>query len=428
MVDNHFRWDFIGLSTDTKPTPATSSKVVDGSTFYCSDTSKLYVFCKDTWYEKTATGGGGTTYTAGDGIDITGGEISVDPTYVATLEELDARINKGAGAPTTATEGVVGGLYEDTTNGKLYICTEVTAGVDPDPDTYTWEEVGAGGGSGAFTMLTSADYNYPVNNPEVISPGLLEPGLYMVADNNTYVMTDNYHMYQKGCVFCVTQVDYRGEKWAIQFNPDGAASAGSSSVTCWVYNPTTGNCYSVSRRPLLDNSWIWDGLDFTYSGARVLDAHQGKVLNDKIESAGDYTSTYDGYNEDALEYTGLMSLRSAGKIDYLLKSMWACTYPTQCIIPKQTPEGGTPDYIDFWYCDEAIFKSDQTIISGGDISNPHNIPTISDYSELQVGESVAIWIVDGLGLPFALSFGNGNDIEVESRTQGYALSCIKHCL
>lgn len=59
MVTQHFRWDFIGLSTDSKPTPATSSRVVDGSTFYCADNSKLYVYCGDQWYEKEATGGGG---------------------------------------------------------------------------------------------------------------------------------------------------------------------------------------------------------------------------------------------------------------------------------------------------------------------------------------------------------------------------------
>ena len=59
MVEQHYRWDFVGLSTDTKPTPETSEKVVDGSTFYCSDTSKLYVFCKDTWYERKPLGGGG---------------------------------------------------------------------------------------------------------------------------------------------------------------------------------------------------------------------------------------------------------------------------------------------------------------------------------------------------------------------------------
>lgn len=54
MVENHYRWDFIGLSTDVKPTPETSEKVTDGSTFYCSDTSKLYVFCDTQWYEKVA--------------------------------------------------------------------------------------------------------------------------------------------------------------------------------------------------------------------------------------------------------------------------------------------------------------------------------------------------------------------------------------
>lgn len=59
VTENHYRWDFIGLSTDNKPTPATSEKVVDGSTFYCADNSKLYVFCGQEWYEKTATGGGG---------------------------------------------------------------------------------------------------------------------------------------------------------------------------------------------------------------------------------------------------------------------------------------------------------------------------------------------------------------------------------
>lgn len=55
-MDNYLsstRWDFIGLSTDSKPT-ATSNKVVDGSTFYEADTSKLYIWVKDQWYEKTS--------------------------------------------------------------------------------------------------------------------------------------------------------------------------------------------------------------------------------------------------------------------------------------------------------------------------------------------------------------------------------------
>lgn len=159
MVETHYRWDFIGLSTDQKPTPSTSEKVVNGSTYYTSDDSKLYVWYKDQWYEKTVSGGG-ASYTAGNGITISDGTIAVDPQYVATMAELDARINKGAGTPTTATVGVVGGLYEDTTNGKLYICTAVTAGTDPDPDTYTWSEVGAGGGGDTvYSTKTTSRYS-----------------------------------------------------------------------------------------------------------------------------------------------------------------------------------------------------------------------------------------------------------------------------
>lgn len=47
------RWDFIGLSTDTKPT-ADNPKVTDGSTFYEANTSKLYFWVGSRWYEKTS--------------------------------------------------------------------------------------------------------------------------------------------------------------------------------------------------------------------------------------------------------------------------------------------------------------------------------------------------------------------------------------
>ena len=52
-VQTKTRWDFIGLSSDSKPT-ATNPKVVDGSTFYEADTSKLYFWTKDRWYNKTS--------------------------------------------------------------------------------------------------------------------------------------------------------------------------------------------------------------------------------------------------------------------------------------------------------------------------------------------------------------------------------------
>lgn len=87
MVGNiHYRWDFIGLSTDNKPTPADSPKVVNGSTFYESNTSKLYVFYNNQWYERKPLGGGGGggSYTAGEGITIADDTISVDTTAIQT--------------------------------------------------------------------------------------------------------------------------------------------------------------------------------------------------------------------------------------------------------------------------------------------------------------------------------------------------------
>lgn len=94
MVKEHYRWDFIGLSTDEKPTPETSEKVVDGSTFYCSDTSKLYVFCQDEWYEKKPLGegggGGDTVYsTKTTSNSATGGAVYIGNLDANQQEQTD---------------------------------------------------------------------------------------------------------------------------------------------------------------------------------------------------------------------------------------------------------------------------------------------------------------------------------------------------
>ncbi len=52
-IQQKTRWDFIGLSSTAKPT-SDNPKVVDGSTFYEADTSKLYFWCKNQWYNKTS--------------------------------------------------------------------------------------------------------------------------------------------------------------------------------------------------------------------------------------------------------------------------------------------------------------------------------------------------------------------------------------
>lgn len=41
-------WDFVGLSEETKPT----ENVGNGSTFYEVDTSTLYIYYEEEWYEQ----------------------------------------------------------------------------------------------------------------------------------------------------------------------------------------------------------------------------------------------------------------------------------------------------------------------------------------------------------------------------------------
>ena len=52
-IQQKTRWDFIGLSTDVKPT-ATNPKVTNGSTFVEADTSKLYFWTDGQWYNKAS--------------------------------------------------------------------------------------------------------------------------------------------------------------------------------------------------------------------------------------------------------------------------------------------------------------------------------------------------------------------------------------
>lgn len=102
-----------------------------------------------------------------------------------TLKDLiDSLVIKAAGAPTTATVGTVGMLYEDTTNGKLYQCTAIDT-TDPQNPVYTWTEVGAGGSE--IIELTSADYNYPTDNPTSLALWLLDEGTYVVNGDGSAV-------------------------------------------------------------------------------------------------------------------------------------------------------------------------------------------------------------------------------------------------
>lgn len=71
--------------------------------------------------------------------DLTTLTTTAKTSAVVAINEVNAKVLTNAGAPTTSTVGTVGQLLADTTNGKLYICTDAT-------NPYVWEEIGAGGG------------------------------------------------------------------------------------------------------------------------------------------------------------------------------------------------------------------------------------------------------------------------------------------
>lgn len=49
MIIYNFRYDYLGLSTETKPD---ASKLADGTTYYEVNTGKLWLVYNGTWYDQ----------------------------------------------------------------------------------------------------------------------------------------------------------------------------------------------------------------------------------------------------------------------------------------------------------------------------------------------------------------------------------------
>ena len=255
VTDNHYRWDFIGLSTDEKPTPATSPKVVDGSTFYCSDNSKLYVYCKDQWYEKTATGGG-TTYTAGDGITIADDTISVDTTTIQP--------KLTAGSNITITDNVIS----------------------------------AASGSG-ITVLTADDYNANSLNWSDTDPShfncvalwKLQTGSYIFRPvTSMYIRLtqgDNRTLATTNSVIVIVRRPEAGNEYGQILYFDGT---NSRYVTGINQSGTGGTLTIISATPVDNLTTDWT--------LYPLSANQGRVLNEKItatKASGAPTTSTTGF-------------------------------------------------------------------------------------------------------------------------------------
>lgn len=112
-----------------------------------------------------------------------------------------------------------------------------------------WENVPGGS---AVKTLTTADYNYPVNNPNGISPGFLDEGFYQVEDDNVYVYAPSRAKNFQRDLFFVFRTDGNGAKRAICIRPDAEASLSTHIVTIYGYDASTGSNYSFETKNLAD--------------------------------------------------------------------------------------------------------------------------------------------------------------------------------
>lgn len=208
MVAQHYRWDFYGLSTDSKPTAA-DPKVANGSTFYEANTSKLFVWYNDQWYEKTATGGGGGGGDAGAFKVLTSDDYNYpenNPTYVALwlLDPGTYYVDNHSSLTTVVKTNVndYGTYYNtslfiisvlpqsnnksilcignansgggDGSNGIIQAITSPEGSVTGSYHYVTYDQLA----SISSTNLNSGSYNYPTNSPDGIALWNLNPGKY----------------------------------------------------------------------------------------------------------------------------------------------------------------------------------------------------------------------------------------------------------
>lgn len=221
MVEQKYRWDFIGLSTDSKPT-ASSPRVVNGSTYYEADTSKAYVWYNDQWYEKIVTGGGGGSSV--NVVQTTGDSVTDVMSQKATTDGINA-------AKGTARE------------------------------------------------LTEADYNYPTDNPTSVALWLLEPGLYTKSQDATVKISTIYSLGKTEVALVGKKGSYGIP--VIVYTPKVTTDAGVSYGRFYLVAKSNG-VGSLWNEGL--GAPVVNDLTSSDKIIAPLSAAQGAVLNDKIET------------------------------------------------------------------------------------------------------------------------------------------------
>lgn len=128
--------------------------------------------------------------------------------------------------------------------------------------------------TGKARVLTTADYNWPTDNPDRIVLGMLEPGLYQFGENDMYWQFFQSNIRWQGDIsqtFLIQEYSdvNRGRRYKLIFIPTSNGMDYTIVGTNWSVVPRT------TLMPATDN------LTST-STTTPLSANQGRVLNDKI--------------------------------------------------------------------------------------------------------------------------------------------------
>lgn len=169
-----------------------------------------------------------------------------------------------------------------------------TAGLVPAPATTdagkflkadgTWDT--AGGGS-AVKVLTSADYNYPVNNPSYIALGYLDDGFYTWSSSiqsNVYLGDNNMSTVKPAGRWAYVITTNAGAspvlKYIFSGNLGSSDSSGDKTFDLYFFRADNGNAdvyrHFLSSENIIDNL---TSSDTVYP----LSAKQGKALKDTID-------------------------------------------------------------------------------------------------------------------------------------------------
>lgn len=251
------------------------------------------------------------TYTAGTGLSKDGAEFSVDTETIATKSDLaDKQDTLTAGDNITISNNTISATDTTYTAGtNVSISSEnVISATDTTYSAFTGTDGSSAGATGLVpapattdagkflsasglwaaintgeaTQLTSADYDYPEDNPRRVALWKLPTGDYyadfsviMFASTTTRVFIPAN---TQGLIRVIRTGDYAD---IIFTGRAGTESPYQEAKLSWVKaNATTGAV--VSAIEYLDTGAIENTLTSSET-AHVLAASQGKILNDKIE-------------------------------------------------------------------------------------------------------------------------------------------------